>query len=57
MIFNVNPHFQAFKDTRQTLKFAQRAKTIKTQAVINEEKSENYWREECKKYQHMLQRA
>lgn len=29
MICNVNPHFEAFKETRSTLQFAQRAKLIK----------------------------
>ena len=45
MICTLNSHFSAFKETLSTLKFAQRAKMIRTQAVVNEEINDSeYWR-------------
>lgn len=37
IICNVNPHKDAYLETRSTLSFAQRAKLIKNIAVVNEE--------------------
>jgi len=49
MICTLNPHFSAIKETLSTLKFAQRAKMIRNQAVVNEENSDSeFWK---KKYQ------
>lgn len=46
MICNVNPHQDAFKETRSTLQFAQRAKMIKNKAVVNEENTgDQYWKD------------
>jgi hypothetical protein len=45
MICTLNPHFSAIKETLSTLKFAQRAKMIRTQAVVNEESGDSeYWK-------------
>lgn len=52
MICTLNPHLSAFKETLSTLKFAQRAKMIKTKAVINEENTDvEFWK---KKYYALL---
>ena len=54
MICTLNPHLSAFKETLSTLKFAQRAKMIKTKAVINEENTDaGFWK---KKYQELLKK-
>lgn len=45
MICNVNPHAEAFRETRSTLQFAQRAKEIKNKAIVNEESNNaEYWK-------------
>ena len=45
MICTLNPHFVAFKETLSTLKFAQRAKMIRNQAIVNEENTDSeYWK-------------
>ena len=52
MICTLNPHSNAIKETLSTLKFAQRAKMIKTRAVVNEESSDaEYWK---RKYKELL---
>lgn len=46
MICNVNPHIDALNDTRNTLKFAERAKLIKHEVVVNEENtSAQHWKD------------
>lgn len=49
MICTLNPHISAMKETLSTLKFARRAKMIRTQAVVNEDEQgdSEYWK---KKY-------
>jgi hypothetical protein len=45
MICTLNPHFSAIKETLSTLKFAQRAKLIRNQAIVNEENNDSeYWK-------------
>ena len=52
MICNVNPHQDASKETRTTLAFAERAKKIKTQAIVNKEiNSVQYWKEKYEETQ------
>ena len=46
MICTLNPHANAYKETLSTIKFAQRAKMIKTAAIVNEENcSAEYWKQ------------
>ena len=53
MICTLNPHISALKETISTLKFAKRAKMIKTKAVVNEENNASaaYWK---KKYNELV---
>ena len=54
MICTLNPHMNAIKETISTLKFAQRAKMIRTKAVVNEESSDaEYWK---KRYQDLVKK-
>jgi hypothetical protein len=55
MICTLNPHTSAYKECRNTLLFAQRAKMIKTIPVVNEENSDqDYWK---KKYYDLVEMA
>ena len=52
MICTLNPHVSAVKETYSTIKFAQRAKLIQNQAIVNEESSDaSYWKN---KYNELL---
>ena len=52
MVCTLNPHISAIRESLSTVKFAQRAKMIRTKAIVNEENSDaEYWR---KKYLALL---
>jgi MinD-like ATPase involved in chromosome partitioning or flagellar assembly len=56
MICTLNPHSSAIKETLSTLKFAQRAKMIRQQAIVNEENNDaEYWRQKYLALQEQLQ--